>query len=75
VPHPDRRAPRDTEAYEQAPWGLDENVRPESCETLPKTPEAEPTFRSELTPEGEQLVIPGCERNRSKTLRQLDLFG
>ena len=32
-------------------------------------------FRSELTPEGEQLVIPGCERNRSERMRQLDLFG
>ena len=32
-------------------------------------------FRSELTPEGEQLVIPGCEGNRAKTKGQLDLFG
>lgn len=30
---------------------------------------------SELTPEGEQLVIPGCERNRAVTKGQLDLFG
>lgn len=32
-------------------------------------------FASELTPEGEQLVIPGCERNRGRTVGQLDLFG
>ena len=32
-------------------------------------------FRSELTPAGEQLVIPGCERNFAPGKRQLDLFG
>ena len=32
-------------------------------------------FRSELTPTGEQLVIPGCERNLAPERRQLDLFG
>ena len=31
-------------------------------------------FRSELTPAGEQLVIPGCERNLAPSARQLDLF-
>ena len=31
-------------------------------------------YRSELTPAGEQLVIPGCERNLAPTARQLDLF-
>ena len=31
-------------------------------------------FRSELTPAGEQLVIPGCERNLAPAARQLDLF-
>lgn len=41
----------------------------EPCAALPGP------FRSELTPEGEQLVIPGCERNRSARMRQLDLFG
>lgn len=30
---------------------------------------------TELTPAGEQAVIPGCERNCSRTVRQLDLFG
>ena len=33
-----------------------------------------PPFRSELTPAGEQLVIPGCERNLAPAARQLDLF-
>ena len=30
---------------------------------------------SELTPAGEQTVIPGCERNFAPGKRQLDLFG
>ena len=62
---------RETEAYEQAPWGLDE-VAPVDDPTAPK---AATGFRSELTPEGEQLVIPGCERNRACVAGQLDLFG
>lgn len=33
------------------------------------------SYRAELTPEGEQSVIPGCERNASPKARQLDLFG
>lgn len=32
-------------------------------------------FRSELTPAGEQLVIPGCERNLAPAAKQLSLFG
>ena len=32
-------------------------------------------FRTELTPAGEQTVIPGCERNFAPGKRQLDLFG
>lgn len=32
-------------------------------------------FASELTRAGEQLVIPGCERNAAPGRRQLDLFG
>ena len=32
------------------------------------------TYRTELTPEGEQAVIPGCERNASDRAKQLDLF-
>lgn len=34
-----------------------------------------PQWRTELTPAGEQTVIPGCERNASPKARQLDLFG
>ena len=30
--------------------------------------------RTELTPSGEQYVMPGCERNLSPTATQLDLF-
>jgi len=30
---------------------------------------------TELTPAGEQAVIPGCERNESPRATQLDLFG
>ena len=34
------------------------------------------TYRSELTPAGEQYVIPGTERNQSPTgPKQMDLFG
>lgn len=33
------------------------------------------TYRTELTPAGEQAVIPGCERNFAPGKRQLDLFG
>ena len=32
------------------------------------------TYASELTPIGEQLVIPGCERNLAPSAKQLDLF-
>lgn len=32
-------------------------------------------YRHELTPAGEQAVIPGCERNFSPKAKQLDLFG
>ena len=31
--------------------------------------------KTELTPAGEQHVIPGCERNASPKASQLDLFG
>ena len=31
-------------------------------------------FQSELTPAGEQLVIPGCEKHLAPGARQLDLF-
>lgn len=33
-----------------------------------------PKFNTELTPEGEQTVIPGCERNLAPGTKQLDLF-
>lgn len=36
---------------------------------------AEEPFFSELTPIGEQLAIPGCERNLVPGKKQLDLFG
>jgi hypothetical protein len=36
--------------------------------------EIRPAFRAELTPAGEQYVIPGCERDAAPTVRQLDLF-
>lgn len=32
-------------------------------------------YSCELTPSGEQLVIPGCERNLAPGKTQLDLFG
>lgn len=39
-------------------------------------PEANlPAYPVELTPAGEQTVIPGCERNAAPGLKQLDLFG
>lgn len=31
-------------------------------------------FRSELTPAGEQLVIPGCEQDQAPGVKQMDLF-
>lgn len=31
-------------------------------------------YPTELTPEGEQTVIPGCEKNAAPGKRQLDLF-
>jgi len=37
--------------------------------------EAGREYRAELTAAGEQSVIPGCERNASPKMRQLDLFG
>jgi hypothetical protein len=37
--------------------------------------ETRDTYRAELTPAGEQFVIPGCERNLAPAKRQLDLFG
>ena len=41
-----------------------------TCDGATVTP-----FRTELTPAGEQAVIPGCERNFSPKAKQLDLFG
>ncbi len=35
----------------------------------------EQAIKTELTPAGEQLVIPGCEVNRSPKVKQLGLFG
>lgn len=32
------------------------------------------TYRTELTPAGEQTVIPGCERDAAPGVRQLSLF-
>ena len=34
-----------------------------------------PVYSAELTPVGEQLVIPGCERNLAPAAKQLSLFG
>jgi len=31
-------------------------------------------YRTELTEAGEQMVIPGCERDKNRSVRQLDLF-
>ena len=59
---------RETLAYARAPWRLEEDDLGPESETVAG-------FRSELTPAGEQFVVPGCERNRSAALRQLDLFG
>lgn len=33
-----------------------------------------PAFNTELTPAGEQMVIPGCERNESPRVKQMSLF-
>jgi hypothetical protein len=32
------------------------------------------TYRTELTPAGEQMIIPGCERDAAPGVRQLSLF-
>jgi hypothetical protein len=34
-----------------------------------------PAYKTEFTPWGEQGIIPGCEKNQSPRMRQLDLFG
>jgi hypothetical protein len=39
-----------------------------------KAHEAAQTYRTELTPAGEQMVIPGCERDAAPSVRQLSLF-
>lgn len=31
-------------------------------------------FRTELTPAGEQMVIPGCEQDAAPSVRQMNLF-
>lgn len=72
--HYDASSLRETNEYDRTPWGPDEDLAPELPEPPPAAPAARPVFRSELTPEGEQLVIPGCERNGSKRMQQLDLF-
>jgi hypothetical protein len=36
--------------------------------------ETKPTYNTELTPEGEQFVVPGCERNLAPSTNQLSLF-
>lgn len=42
---------------------------PYDCEDMLAEP-----YSTELTPAGEQAVIPGCERNASPRAKQLDLF-
>lgn len=37
--------------------------------------ECQNSYHTELTQTGEQLVIPGCERNLAPAKKQLDLFG
>lgn len=44
------------------------------CEGCGEWQDEPPGYNSELTPEGEQTVIPGCERNASPKAKQLDLF-
>jgi hypothetical protein len=46
-------------------------------EMLEPSPEPAPqqNYAIELTPAGEQAVIPGCERNLAPATRQLNLFG
>jgi len=42
---------------------------------LPDEPmKPERLFRSELTPAGEQYIIPGCEIDRAPATKQLNLF-
>lgn len=65
---------RETDEYDRAPWALDE-AAPVNGPEGGTASEAPLAFRSELTPEGKQLVIPGCERNRARVAGQLDLFG
>lgn len=57
----------------------DDNVKPgmacpdEDCPS--HWEEVGRAWPSELTPSGEQLVIPGCERNLATKAKQLDLWG
>lgn len=51
-----------------------QRILKEGWEEIMTTDTARKPYRTELTPAGEQSVIPGCERDASPTARQLDLF-
>lgn len=54
-------------------WGATPEEAREKLRENIRAAEAEKS--TELTPAGEQFVIPGCERNASPKARQLGLFG
>lgn len=69
--------------FEEARARFGEEFTPERDRPMPLRPGIwtrgvgyHPTdYASDLTPAGEQTVIPGCERNASPRATQLDLFG
>ncbi len=55
-------------------WADAEAYRRGMVEAWAEARDTVPTYSTELTPAGEQTVIPGCERNLSPLAKQLDLF-
>lgn len=51
-------------------WEIEDLQHPVDCTFCTIVP----GYRTELTPEGEQLVIPGCEREATAANPQLPLF-
>ena len=67
-----RRKPHYHTGQPRKPWEQLDSVEQWSWDKSPTPRASKPT---ELTPAGEQFVIPGCERNASPKARQLGLFG
>ena len=70
-----RELPHLTMAFTTEQEARDHALRINCKPFQPLFARAQEQLPTELTPAGEQFVIPGCERNASTKAKQLGLFG